>query len=110
MVAQLGSIASLDKKTGNLLWKADAHPISNIASSKSHIYFLTNDGYLKVLDLNSGQEVTKFELSPGSFELNNSPSGNIIGAYNLWVDSQNDIIVVSFGDSCQLMGIKLQLP
>ena len=100
----------MDKKTGSLLWRVDGHAISNVASSKSRIYFLANDGYLKVLDINSGQEITKLGFSPASFEPNSPPSGNIIGAYDLWVDSENDIIVLSFGDSCQLMALKLQMP
>jgi outer membrane protein assembly factor BamB len=108
--AERGSIYGLDKSTGNLLWKLDEHVISNVASNKSQLYFLTTDGFLKVLDVNSGQEITKLEFTPTSFEPNSPPSGNIIGAYDIWVDSQNEIIVVSFGDSCQLMAFKLGIP
>ena len=53
IVAELGSIYGLDKKTGTLLWKVDAHTISNVAVNKSKLYYLANDGYLKVLDLNN---------------------------------------------------------
>lgn len=110
LLTRMGSIYSLDKGTGKLLWKLDENVISNIAVNKSDLYFVTNDGYLKMLDMNSGQEIAKLEFVPASFEPNSPPSGNIIGAYDLWVDSQNDIAVVSFGDSCQLMAIKLQTP
>jgi len=110
LLTQTGSIYGLDKKTGNLLWKLDEHVISNVAANKSQLYFLTNDGYLKVLDMNNGREITKLEFTHAPFELSSSSSDNIIGAYNIWVDSQNDIVVVSFGDSCQVMGIKLEIP
>ena len=82
--------------------------ISNVATDESHLYFFTNDGYLTILDINTGQRIERLEFSSASYELNSPPSGNIIGAYNLWVDSQNDIVVVSFGDSCQLMALKIQ--
>lgn len=107
ILGQSGSIYGLDKIIGNLLWKVDADAISNVAVDGTQIYFLTTDGYLKVLDMNNGQEIAKLEFAPASFEPNSSPSGNIIGAYNLWVDSQRDVVVVSFGDSCQLIALKV---
>ena len=110
VLAERGSIYGLDKSTGDLLWKLDEPVISNVISNKSQLYFLTNDGYLKVLDINSGQEITKLEFTPASFELDSPPSGNIIGAYDIWVDSENDTLIMSFGDSCQLMAFKLAIP
>src|SRR5688572_20122380 len=106
----MGKIYALDKRTGNLLWNIDAHVLSNVGTNKSQIYFLTNDGYLKVLDLNTGQEITKLEFSPTSLEPNSPPSGNIIGAYYLWVDTENSIVTISFGDSCQLAAFKVEIP
>jgi outer membrane protein assembly factor BamB len=108
--AQTENIYGLDKSTGTLKWKVNAQIISNIAADESRLYFLTNDGYLKVLDMKSGQEIEKLEFNPLSFALNNPSSENIIGAYDLWVDAENDIIIVSFGDSCQLMALKYSLP
>jgi outer membrane protein assembly factor BamB len=109
LLTQMGSVYSVDKGTGKLLWKLDEHTISNVVANKSQLYFLTKDGYLKVLDMNNGQEITKLEFTHAPFALNSPSSDNIIGAYNIWVDSQKDIVVVSFGDSCQVMGIKLEI-
>lgn len=105
-----GNIYGLDKETGNLIWSIDEHAISNVTMNRSHLFVLTNDGYLKVLDINNGQELTKLKFMPGLFETNSPPSGNIIGAYDLWVDLQNDILIASFGDSCQLMALKSNFP
>jgi len=112
LLTEMGSVYSFDKETGELLWKLneDEHVISNMIADKSYLYFLTNDGYLKVLDLGNGKEIAKLGFTPALFELNSPPSVNIIGAYDLWVDSENDILVVSFGDSCQLISFKLQVP
>ena len=108
ILEQKGNIYGLDKHTGELLWNINSQVISNVATDESHLYFFTNDGYLTILDINTGQRIERLEFSSASYELNSPPSGNIIGAYNLWVDSQNDIVVVSFGDSCQLMALKIQ--
>ena len=105
----MGRIYGLDKRTGNLLWNVDAHAISNVTASKSKLYLLAGDGHLKVLDINNGQEIAKLEFSPASFESNSPSTSNIIGAYNVWVDSENDILLVSFGDSCQLSSFKLHI-
>lgn len=111
IVAETGNIYGLDKKDGTLLWKANTHIISNIAVNKSKLYYLANDGYLKVLDLNTGLEIAKVEFAPTPFQLIDPSAENIlIGAYNLWADSDNDILTVSLGDSCQLMGFKINEP
>jgi outer membrane protein assembly factor BamB len=105
-----GNIYVIDKKTGDLVWTLEAHTISNVAIDATRLYFLTKEGYLKVLDQNSGQEIQKLEFLPASFNLNSPSSDTIIGAYDIWVDSLNNIVVVSLGDSCQLMGIKQIVP
>lgn len=108
VLTSTGNIYSLDKKTGNLIWMLDVYSISNVAMDMSRLYFLTKDGYLKVLDMRSGQEIEKLEFSPASFQL--STSNKIVGGYNVWVDPQTEIVIVSLGDSCQMMALKFQLP
>lgn len=111
IIEPTGTLFALDKLTGNLIWNMDAHTISNVVVNKSKLYFLANDGFLKVLDVNNGQETAKLEFAPASFQLT-TPSAQeiLIGAFNIWVDSDNDILTVSLGDSCQLMGFKLEAP
>ena len=103
-----GNIYNVDKKTGNLIWRLDADTISNVAVDTSRLYFLTKDGYLRVFDVISGQEIEKLEFSPASFQL--STSDKLVGGYNVWVDSQNEIVILSLGDSCQLMALKTEMP
>jgi outer membrane protein assembly factor BamB len=105
-----GSIYQINKKTGDLVWMLDAHTISNVAIDTSRAYFLTSDGYLKVLDQKSGQEIQTLEFSPASFTVNSPTLDKPIGAYDIWVDSQNGILVLSLGDSCQLKAFKINLP
>jgi outer membrane protein assembly factor BamB len=110
IIRQLDDITGLDKRTGSLLWNLHTHVISNIATDNSYLYFLTNEGNIEVHNLSNGEEVAKLEFVPAAFELDSPSSNNMVGAYNLWADSQNNNLVVSFGDSCQLMSFKIQMP
>jgi len=111
IVSETGNIYGLDKKNGTLVWKVATHIISNVAVNRSKLYYLANDGYLKVLELSTGQEIAKVEFAPTPFQLIDPATENIlIGAYNLWVDSENNILTVSLGDSCQFMGFKINEP
>ncbi len=100
------NIYILDKATGGLIAKVYApHIISNLAQDTTRIYFLTEDGGLEVVDKTNGQVIQKISLSPVPFLL--AEPGKIVGKYNIWVDSQNKVIVASFGASCQLVALKL---
>jgi outer membrane protein assembly factor BamB len=100
------NIYILNKATGGLIAKVYApHIISNLAQDTTRIYFLTEDGGLEVVDKTSGQVIQKISLSPVPFLL--AEPGKIVGKYNIWVDSQNKVIVASFGASCQLVALKL---
>jgi outer membrane protein assembly factor BamB len=107
ITTQIGSLHVLNKETGELLWRSDAHVISNIAAHSSQLYFLTGEGYLAVVDKSDGREIEKLAFLPASFDMSNSD--RIVGGYNVWIDPQDNIIVVSLGDSCQLMAFKLEL-
>ena len=110
ILTRAGNIYSLNRKTGKLIWELNADAISNIALDASHLYFLARNGYLVVLEQNNGREIQRLEFSPAPFIVNNPSSDTSIGAYNIWVDSHNNIIIVSLGDSCQLMALKYKLP
>jgi len=108
ILSETGNIYSLDKENGDLIWKLDTNIISNITTDTSRLYFLTMDGYLKVLNINNGQELQKFEISSTPFSNNLSDSNIAVGVFNIWIDSQNKTAIFSLGDSCQLIGIKLK--
>jgi outer membrane protein assembly factor BamB len=103
-----GNIYTLDKENGNLIWKSEANVLSNIAADASQLYFLTKDGYLKVLNIGDGQELQKLQISSTPFGVNSPRSDIAIGVYNIWADSQNQTVVFSLGDSCQLIALKLK--
>ena len=108
ILSETGNIYSLDKGTGNLIWKLNANVISNIAADTSQLYFLTADGYLKVLNISGGQELQKLKISSTSFSINSSSSNIAVGVYNIWVDPLNQTVIFSLGDSCQLMALKIE--
>jgi outer membrane protein assembly factor BamB len=107
ILSETGNIYGLDKENGNLIWKKETNIISNIAADTSQLYFLTKDGYLEVLNISSGQEIYKFGISLTGFNNNLADSTVAVGVYNIWMDSQNNIAIFSLGDSCQLIGFKL---
>jgi outer membrane protein assembly factor BamB len=108
ILSDIGKIYSLDKENGNLIWELDTNVISNVATDTSRLYFLTTDGYLKVLNISNGQELQKFQVSPIAFVAHQQNSSDAIGVYNMWVDSKNNTVVFSVGDSCQLIALKLK--
>ena len=100
----LGSIYAINKKTGVLNWKIGANAIGNVASDGTNLYFLASDGFLVVIDEATGIVIGRVAFSNGPFTI-----GDTAG-YNIWVDSQNKIVVASFGDSCQLIALKMENP
>lgn len=100
------SIYAINRSTGAVVWKKDINVISNIEPQNSELYVLTLDGYLTVLDQQTGQEVNKMQFTAVPFLLNDSQTTS--GGYYISADIENKIIVASLGDSCQLMAIKLQ--
>jgi outer membrane protein assembly factor BamB len=103
-----GSVYAMDKSNGRILWIKDANAISNICSLGKNLYFLTLDGYLMVLDQQTGTEVAKLEFSPRPFIL---PTAEWrLGGYYVASDPANNIIAVSLGDSYQLFALKISNP
>jgi outer membrane protein assembly factor BamB len=103
-----GSVYAIDKDSGEILWRNDADAISNLCSLGDNLYFLTLDGYLMVLDRETGLEVAKLEFSPRPFIL---PTAEWrLGGYYVTSDPTNDIIAVSLGDSYQVFALKINNP
>lgn len=108
LLSERGNIYSLDKENGNLIWRSDANVLSNLAADTSQLYFLTKDGYFKVLNIDDGKELQQLEISSTPFAVNSPRSDIAIGGYNLWADSQGQTVIFSLGDSCQLIALRLE--
>lgn len=101
-----GKVYAINKNNGEIRWKSNAEAISNVVLLGENIYFLSLDGYLLVLDHQTGSEVTNLEFSPRPFIL---PTAEWrLGGYYLASDPVNNIIVVSIGDSYQLFALRVQ--
>jgi outer membrane protein assembly factor BamB len=95
-------IYSIDQTTGTINWQIKTNALSNLYKLGPVIYYLTVDGRLNLLDSSNGKQLESIEFSP-PFELNGY---GYIGGYYVTADPTNNVIVVSFGDSNQLLGIK----
>ena len=103
-----GNVYAIDKHNGAILWKSDTNAISNVCLLGNNLYFLTLDGYLMVLNRQTGLEVEKLEFSPRPFIL---PTAEWrLGGYYVASDPTNNIIAVSLGDSYQLFALKITNP
>lgn len=98
------SIYSIDQSTGKVNWKSSQDLLSNIYVDGDKIYFISFDGYLVIIDRYTGSEISKVKFTP-SFDLNKQ-----IGDYFVTGDPTNNILVVSFGDNTQIMGLKIVNP
>ncbi|MGA9398202.1 MAG: PQQ-binding-like beta-propeller repeat protein, partial [Anaerolineaceae bacterium] len=102
----LGSVYSIDRATGDILWKTADNIVSNIAYSESlkKIYLLTRNGQLLNIDWDNGQQVVSAEISSTPFVLNGE---EIVGGYELAFDDINQILFVLLGDSRQLFAFQI---
>lgn len=94
-------IYSIDQKTGTINWKVSQNVLSNLAVSDDRIYFISFDGYLVILDRDSGNELGKAKFS-SLFDLTQGTDG-----YFISVDSTNNVLAVSFADNSQILGLKI---
>ncbi len=70
------------------------------------IYFISygDGGYLIAIDRYFGREISKVKFSP-PFYLNENTYG-----YKISGDPTNNILTISFGESTQIMGLKIVHP
>jgi len=94
-------VYSIDQKTGKVNWKVSQDVLSNLAVSDDKIYFISFDGYLIVLDRDSGNELGKVKFS-SPFDLTKGTDG-----YFISVDPTNNVLAISFADNSQILGLKI---
>jgi outer membrane protein assembly factor BamB len=99
-----GKIYSIDQAIGKVNWTASQDAVSNLCVMGDKIYFTNPDGYLVAINRYSGIEISKVQFSP-KFALEKQ-----IGSYQIACDKANSVLVVSFGDNTQIMGLKIMNP
>jgi outer membrane protein assembly factor BamB len=97
-------IYSIDQMTGKINWKVFQDVLSNLTVSEDKIYFISFDGYLVVLDRDSGNEIRKVKFS-SPFDLTRGTD-----RYFISVDPTNNVLAMSFGDNDQILGVKILNP
>jgi len=100
-----GHVYALDRATGELAWSISPGVVGNISEGGSSLYFLTADGRLMAVDEQTGHEVLDFKISAVPF--GSSTSEWISGAFNVWVDSVDQVAIVALGDRCQVLALQL---
>jgi len=97
-------IYSIDRYTQKINWVTAQEVASNLCLIKGKIYFINPDGFLMAIDQPTGNEISRVKFSP-QFDL-----AIQIGTYSVACDVANDILVISFGDNTQIMGLKVMTP
>lgn len=104
---QSGSIFALDSDTGNLLWRSDNSIVSNIAYAPSRhlVYVLNRSGVLLAFDENTGASSTLLSFTNSPFMLNGEAQ---VGSYQLAYDRDTKTLLISLGDTRQLLAFRTQ--
>ena len=98
------SIYSIDQSTGKVNWQIFQDVLSNLYVAGDKIYFISENSHLVTVDQKTGYEISKVKFSP-SFDLEKQN-----GEYFVSGDPTNNVLVVSFGDNYQIMGLKILNP
>lgn len=94
-------IISVELETGDVNWQRNTKAISNLCILGSNIYFLETDGSLVGLDKGNGEIGPTINFSPGA-DWNTRP-----GRYYVTCDTSVNVLVLSFGDTDQIIGLRL---
>jgi len=100
-----GTVYSVNRKTGDVLWETSNNIISNIAYSatKQQAFALDKDGNLQAIDIHSGKREILLRFSSVPFVLNGE---KIIGGYELSYDDSVNVLFALLGDSRQLIAFQ----
>ena len=106
--SHVSNLYSLSKKTGEVLWRKSFDLISNIDVKDFKVYAITSNGNLIVLDQKNGNELLNIKFSSQPFVLpSSSRADKLIGAYTVSADPKNNVVIISLGDSCELLAMKI---
>lgn len=94
-------IISVNEETGGVNWQRNDMAISNLCILGSKLYFLKTDGSLVGLDKENGEVALTIKFSP-SVDYHAYP-----GRYYIACDASVNVLVVSFGDTDQVIGLRV---
>lgn len=94
-----GSVASLDKNSGEIIWETPNNVISNVATNGVAAFFLTSSAKLIVLDIETGEEIGFVNFSNADFAPDRTQS--------YFVAANENQVFVFLGDSNQLFAFHL---
>jgi outer membrane protein assembly factor BamB len=104
------AIYAVAKRNGTILWKWDrqAQVISNLCLLGSNLFFLTRDGYLVLLNTRTGNQATRIEFTNVPFVLDRAQPP--VTGYQVAADPLNGALAIAFGDTYQIVALKLTGP
>jgi outer membrane protein assembly factor BamB len=102
--ANPGKIYSIDQYIGKVNWVTSQDALSNLCLLGETIYFTSFDGSLVAINRYTGDEISRVKFSP-QFDLDKQ-----ISDYYVACDPTSNVLVISFGDNNQIMGLKVINP
>ena len=99
-----GKIYCLEPTTGKVKWQTEYIAASNLVSVEDFVFFLSKDGQLQALDLQSGALKYFVQFDTDHFILNGEA---YVGGYNVAYDPQTKLIFAQLGDSAQLFAFQV---
>lgn len=104
-VAAWKNIHSIEQATGKITWSVPNDAVGNLYITNKKIYFISKDSSLVSLDRATGDEISRVKFLP-EFDIR----APYIGGYYVAGDPSNDVIVVSFINSNQIIAFKVVNP
>ncbi len=93
------AIFSVNLETKEVNWQSSYNIVSNLCVMDQKIYFLTSDGALMSIDKKTGEQISKVKFTTDQFDYPYK--------YHIAGDRDNQILVISFEDADQLLGLKI---
>lgn len=90
---------SVNILSGKLNWSSKSNVLSNLYQKDYFLYLLSADNSLKILDITNGSLTQRISFLP-SFDVDE------FGRYYVSVDPASDVVVLSFGDNNQILGLR----
>jgi outer membrane protein assembly factor BamB len=104
-VAAWKNIHSIEQATGKINWSVPNDAAGNLYITDRKIYYISKDSSLVSLDRATGNEISRVKFLP-EFDIR----APYIGGYFVAGDPSNDVIVVSFINSNQIIALKVLNP
>ncbi len=104
LILEDGKIYCLEPTIGKVKWQTEYIAASNLVVAEDLVFFLTKDGQLQALDLQTGELRYFVRFDTDRFILSGEAH---IGGYNVAYDPQTKLIFAQLGDSAQLFAFQI---